>query len=267
MKTKTLITLFAALLTGGLFSQVVDIDPITNGIFYDTVDLMSQSNQSLYQNHDSQPVESIYFTTNFTDSNFYVDEDSQFFNESATSLGVDFYFTKIATNVEAFAAKGTSTIGFFGNSSNDNNKLLVKGFDNNENQIQNNLIFDYAKSPSTSVTPAPTAYEVSGDANAPINSNYSYWHDNPVKGATYQGNENRFAMFQSYNPFTQELSNEWIFAIDDREDDLIDYDDGFFYVTGDLTPVPEPSLVGFLAVLGVIGIVFFNNRKKSNNTK
>lgn len=266
MKKQLLTLVFALVFTTSLFSQVVTVSPVTNGIFYDTVSQMSDSSADLYQDHISGPLESFMFTTDlFTNSKFYADNDSQFFNESSTSLGIDLFFTKISTNIEGFAANGNANIGFFGNESHDRNKLLVKGYTKDGLEVQTELVFDYHYSVGASVTPPPTAYTVSADPNAPVNSFYSYWHDNQVKGLAEQKSESRFAMFQSYDPVSQELGNEWIFAIDDREDEWIDYDDGFFYVSGDLTPVPEPSSIAFIAAIGLVGVICLNYRKKNRS--
>lgn len=266
MKKQISILLFALMFATGLAGQVVTTTSINSGLFYNTVSFMSDSSSELYQDHTSGPLESIMFTTNlFTGGTFYADNDSKYFDEPSTSLGANLYFTRIDTNIEGFEANGTANIGFFGNESADRNKLLIKGYDGSGNEIQSKCLFDYRSSASSSNTPAPSAYTISPDSNAPAGSYYSYSHENPIKGLSEQKNTSRFAMFQSYDPLTLELNNEWIFAIDDRETGLVDYDDGFFYITGDITPVPEPSGIALIAAVALVGVISLNYRKKNRS--
>jgi hypothetical protein len=69
-----------------------------------------------------------------------------------------------------------------------------------------------------------------------------------------------FRSVENYGTANETFSNEYILAIDDRRESLIDFDDGFFYVTGDITPVPEPSLIAALAVTGMGGFLVLRRR-------
>lgn len=52
------------------------------------------------------------------------------------------------------------------------------------------------------------------------------------------------------------FGNEWLFRIDDDNKVDDDTDDGFFYDTGDISPVPEPSAIAALNLLGLGALLF-----------
>jgi hypothetical protein len=87
--------------------------------------------------------------------------------------------------------------------------------------------------------------------------NFAFYHDNPTTGLTDQTNLDRFKFFQAYDGDT--ALNYWVIGIDDREDSLIDYDDGFFF----LHVVPEPSHIAGLAVFGLAALLVIRRRIKS----
>lgn len=266
MKIKNILTFFTSftVFCFSAFSQVITPIQTSFGFAADTAGLMESDVETLFQNHGADDYSSLVFTTDyFSNGQFYTDSDPLFDNPFVT-LGSDLYFTEMQVNPEEFLFSGFASISFFGNESGDRNKLFLNEYDLGGNVVNTNeLLFDYKSTASNSVTPAPTTYEFQGSGNAL----YSFSHLNPAKGAAFQESEDRFKFFIGYDPITQLSTGDWIIAIDDREETLVDYDDGFFYLVNDgspITPVPEPSTVGFIAAASLVGFIFLNNRRKRN---
>lgn len=102
----------------------------------------------------------------------------------------------------------------------------------------------------------------------------SFYQDdtNPTNGVrnglAFQSDVNRFRIFQEYTKVGTEASysSNYIFAVDNRDGtSLVDYDDGLFYVRAVNAPiVPEPSVIGLMALGGLGGIVLFRRRRAAN---
>lgn len=239
MKNKLLS--LALLLPSLAFAQLV-ITEDNSGALYDYIALKNSTVSDLFVPHNSTQYNSFVFTTDFFSSSEFVVDQNQDFGESFTSLGVDVIY-RLVENPNAFVIQDFAFIAFFGNESHDSNKLLVSdGIDNFD-------LFGYKNNAANSLTPAPYVYSLYSENPLQI----TFLHDNPKKGLTDQTNDNRFRVYQAYDPIFDTYFSEYIFAIDDRENSLIDFDDGFFYFTGaSVTPVPEPSTVGAMAVLGLL---------------
>lgn len=228
------------------------LNPDTSQPFYNLVTAMYNDANDLYD------------SVTFTDFNFTTDAltvpggtDGDFIAPAAgfTSKGTDFYFSRVASNPPAFTipSDGYIKIGYFGNENWDLNSLSVK-----DNTGYEETLFDYDVSGGTGSTVGPpqaaTITVASGNTSATVH----FMHDNPVKGTNVQSDEKRFHFFKGYDLSGAELP-VWVIGIDDRENDLVDFDDGFFY----LQVVPEPSQIAMLAVLGLGALLLVRRRFKA----
>ncbi|MCC5805500.1 MAG: PEP-CTERM sorting domain-containing protein [Opitutales bacterium] len=57
--------------------------------------------------------------------------------------------------------------------------------------------------------------------------------------------------------------NVYILALDDLYPRLKDWDDGFFVLAGQISPVPEPSLIGLAGVGALLGFIAYRRRKNA----
>jgi hypothetical protein len=149
-----------------------------------------------------------------------------------------------------FAAGGTLDIGFIGEESNNNNEL---GFDEGGSYTK---LFDYNAGGQN----PPMSYQLTTGAATTI----SFEHRNlsqPAAGQIgMQSDPNRFRIYRGTDG-AGGFTNEYLFAIADRSATMdADFDDGFFYLVGDITPVPEPAHIAGLALLGLGGLLYVRRR-------
>ena len=169
-------------------------------------------------------------------------------------------FVEISPNVEAFTffGEGLLDVGFLGNSSIDANEFFAEIITPSQSD---ELLFMYEEIDDD---PATVQLENTDTSDAVIRFGHD---DTSVSIIENQSNTDKFKMFQAVSKdgagnFTGDLiPGEFIFAIDDRTDDAIDYDDGFFYLNGDIAPVPEPSQIAALALLGLGGYLYIRRRR------
>lgn len=241
-------------------------DPAT-GPFVDLVNLMAADVQTLFQGNggfggSAGAYTQMFFETDETTfGNWHTNDNGPI---DFGTLGSGLLFQQVA-NFSSFIFTGSIEIGFLGNESWDRNLLtlqITNGIDTAEEEL-----FSYRRGGI-----APNVATTSGlDAGSP-NTLIVTPGETPVEGTFFhynrpatanvvapQGNPLKFKMFRLVNE-DNTFGDAYIIAIDDRMRDLVDFDDGFFYVTGDLTPVPEPSLIAGLAVFG-LGIIVIARRK------
>jgi len=257
MKLKTISLIIAAFgFASYSNAQYVNVGPSPSLAFNAFVFALESSVDDLYTNHGDTGYSSFVFSyDNGGNTSFFVDEDSVFDN-SYSSLGNDLFFRE-HSNFEYFESDGVYDVGFFGFEAGDDNTLLVEYYDELDQILQTETLFTH------SVNSPPDSVRVSENPQNIGNLKFSFAHNNPVIGINRQDDSDRFKLFRSYNPNTLDYGNEWILAIDDREDSLVDHDDGFFYIQSSITPVPEPSTIGLIAVFGTIAIALLKRRKTS----
>jgi len=236
-------------------SQLMTVNQINSGSFHDLVSLMSASVSDLFQDHNTNQYSEFVFTSDGFFSSQFVTQNI----DSYTSFGFDLFFKEVP-NFDGFTSSLIFNIGFFGNESHDRNKLILNQLLNDT--VVSQTLFDYRNTPGNSVTPAPYSYSLIPSGT----SYFSFSHLNPIKGLNSQSDSARFKIFQQYDPFSNMFESSFIFAIDDRENSLVDHDDGFFFLSGaSITPVPEPRMIATLAVFGLVIVLLIKSRK--NNAK
>ena len=171
------------------------------------------------------------------------------------------YFKEISPNKNNFflAGDGAFDIGYFGNESSDLSRLYMAV---NPGKLDEEDLFLYDA--AAGGDDAPQAKTVSNNLSDTVN--FKFWHDDETKNIDLpQSDELKFRMFQRFDENEQDfVVGEYVFAIGDRAGSLdADYDDGFFYVTGDISPVPEPSQIALLGVLGLGGFLYLRRRRAS----
>lgn len=168
-------------------------------------------------------------------------------------------FVEVKPNYEAFFFQGSIEIGFFGNESGDRNAmgLLLTSVSNPVDQVEINPLFSYQASNSP-------AWSASINTNQYTKA--EFFHQNLSRpNSAFQKEEAKFKMFQAYDEDLQLFSDAYIFAIDDRMDNSVDFDDGFFYITGEIVPVPEPSAIAAMAIVGLGGLLYIRKRITGRN--
>lgn len=179
-------------------------------------------------------------------------------------------FVALTDNVTHFLMTGDFSIGYFGNESYDDNELyMTADLDQTPggeewilNTVNNNgALFDYDGGDPNSPHDAPMSYNfVKGPDNEFENVYLQFVHFNRTQGDLgYQDAENQFKIFAEVD--SGEFTGHYIMAIADRNDNFDgDRDDGFFYLQGDIVPVPEPSQIAALSVLGLGALLFVRRR-------
>lgn len=264
MKTKLITLLAVFTVTTGLISQVVNVTNTSAGFEGQMRDMyMSQNLLYTTKQQDSIYSEFVYATD--YDPFFGFGEGTGIFitnainpqNTTAEDMFSKLFlnvFQEMDQNLNGFVLDGTMSVGFFGNESWDKNKMILEAKNGSESQIVDPLI-EYAK---TGNTPA-TGLDITSVNGTSI---VKFIHENKKTGAVAdQSDPLKFKTFQKIDPFTMEPLNEYVMFIDDRMNSKIDHDDGFFYVTGDMTPVPEPALISIIALAGLATIVYFKRKK------
>lgn len=103
----------------------------------------------------------------------------------------------------------------------------------------------------------PMSYSITASADAVLqfeHCNYSH-----PAGTECQTCPERFRTYRVME--NGELTSEYLFAIADRNcAGDADYDDGFFYVSGSLMPVPEPAHLGAFGLAGLAAYLLVRRR-------
>jgi len=182
------------------------------------------------------------------------------FSENAADLS----FMMIATNVQYFRMATGIDVGFIGNENHDVNELLVNVYSPSDTTApsQTTSLFTYSD-----IVVAPSAPgNTIGLTNTGSPVFVEFAHTNQNRSSTaVQSNPLRFNMFQlvtlDVDGNVDSFGSQFIFGINDRDRGFDnDGDDGYFYASGDITPVPEPSVIGAMAVASLLGLLFVRRR-------
>lgn len=253
---KSIISVFLGVSLNG--QAIINSTQENSGGFHFLVTLMESAQGSLYNDHYNPLEDTIIFTTDgFFSSEF------QGLTEY-NSFGFDIFFKLVDPNIKGFAIENSANIGFFGNESWDRNKLFLEQYSDQTflTVTKSEKLYDYKRNAGNSKTPAPYTYDIENSGNSV--GYISFSHTNQVKGNNILKSSERFKVYQAFDPFTQTDQTQWLFLIDDREDELVDYDDGFFYFAGDssVTPVPEPALISAIGLFGLLSILYYKRKKQ-----
>jgi hypothetical protein len=207
-----------------------------------------------------------------TFSQVYWDDSAQsWVTGSLSNDSTDLNFQLITVNLQYFIQTGQSVdIGFIGNENWDLDELFVNAyapgdignsdpraslFEYSDVRAANNIAGDTARLSLTQGTDAPVILEFEH-----INQTSS-----PL-GPLYQSSEIRFRMFQGVSvdeqgSITSYISNQWLFGINDKNTSFdSDGDDGYFLFSGSIRPVPEPSQIAALSLVGLVAFLFIRRR-------
>lgn len=214
--------------------------------FHDLITAMNVDSQELFTAEgDSLSVKSpIYFNVT-TQLPFNVQGDWDLTADGSAVESIEF---KEVTNFEAFVfgQGGTLDIGFIGEESTHDNEL---GFYEGGTYTD---LFSYNAGGET----PPMSHTLTASAGDII----KFAHKNDtINSEGMQIQPDRFRIWEvSETPAGQ---NAYLFAVADRNANVdSDYDDGFFYVVGDISPIPEPSHIAVLATMG-LGVLLVVRRR------
>lgn len=248
MKANRFLVFALLVLAGHLHGQSIDVtNPDNTGLFHDLVTAMTTDVTDLY---DSVAFNDFIFSTDVPGGGSAGD----FIAPSApfASLGTDFMFTRVETNPDAFAipAGREIRIGYFGNESWDLNALSIR-----DDTGAAEVLFEYDRFGGVFPTVGPPQSATIRVAEGFASALVRFEHTNALIGSTTQSNENRFHFFKGQGVSGNPLP-VWVIGIDDRENQLVDFDDGFFY----LQVVPEPSQIAVMALAGLGLVVIVRER-------
>jgi hypothetical protein len=217
-----------------------------------TVDPFSNLVAAMYSDAST-----LYVPSPFSDFNFALTSPTTgTFTVPGTAGNPDFYFNLVASNPPSFTLSSPSDyakVGYFGNENWDQNSLSVK---DDTNTSSNLFTYNIGGGVAPTVGPPQVATLTVNPQFA--SASFHFEHTNPTTGTTDQTNQGRFHFFRAYDVNGNAL-NSWVIGIDDRENDLVDFDDGFFY----LQVVPEPSHIAAMAVLGLGALLVIRRRIKA----
>ncbi|NBD37263.1 MAG: PEP-CTERM sorting domain-containing protein [Verrucomicrobia bacterium] len=259
-KIITLVTAAGMLSPAFVFGQVSITEPNPNAVFNGFIDQMESDKQDLYVVDIWRISEGPPYTEIFFDSvagDFWTNSSPGL--KEAGSVATH-KFVEMTVNLPAFLIPGNGGImdvGYFGNSSIDLNELILE-VDTPVAGSESLFLYDEDNNGADPDDPPRTVAVVNDYA---ANAVVRFAHDDLSVGVfADQSDENKFKMFQAVDPLDgSPIIDEYIFAIDDRTGDAIDFDDGFFYVNS--TPVPEPSQIAALALLGLGGFLYVRRRR------
>ena len=280
MKSVTKLVLTAAILSplaaSAQFITISSPNVTTNtpnaDIFHDTVIRMWQDVDNLKTPEPNGVPGDLDLSV---ESSFWWDDTNSVFSDvSGTTqfieIGVEPFF-KLA-NAGAPASFG---IGYFGNESDDDNELYVAGYNNALKTLTDTddtnityespdgyKLFDYDTDDPNSPDGPPMSYTIALDQG--VNEAYiqfTHWNRNPLwPDSAVQDEPQRFKFWAGYDG-NGTATGEYLIAVSDRDFGFDqDRDDGFFYLSGDIVPVPEPSQIAALALLGLGGLLIVRRR-------
>ncbi len=194
-------------------------------------------------------------------------------------------FTRI-DNPTHITIQSALNVAYIGNESNDLNFFGVEDVtgatgDTTLYQYQNLNNAGAPNDPTQqwSLPPNPDVISVAGDEYGG-GYDLTFWHED-AGGAGYVGNPrdtmantNRFYVFTAIDNVVQTqvglniittYDQYWLLAVDDRESQLIDYDDGLFLLQTSFTDtiaIPEPSTIGFGAIALLLGLGITRRSRK-----
>ncbi len=280
---KKQIAAFTALMvsTGGLFAQVNfanDISADSGNIFSVFVDGLSKSWSALEVAQDDQGFDpnSVYTQFSFGYDGSLV--GGSFLDASAVEINRGFIGDntntakatnltfQAVTNFPAFVSAIESfNFGFFGFEAMAQNTTGLADYDPDTMTFGNHTIsFQWTDSTPKGiyddVPPLAHAYTIGANPNA-FGVYAEVVHPNaPPDQPLYQGDPRYWRIFElTDGDFGGQ--NVYILALDDLYPRLKDWDDGFFVLAGQISPVPEPSLIGLAGVGALLGFLAYRRRK------
>lgn len=263
--TYKLAILTAALSPAVASAQLINItDPATSGAFQSLVSLMAL---------DSDNLKIGPLSNNLVPYNeFHWDADGGSFNwgewntSGLSGNSDDINFQLVATNQDYFFMRGDIDIGLVAFENWNDDELFVSAYD-----------VDSVGTADPKASLFRYSDQVGGDAEGetrgltlnttevPVVLEFSHLNNTTGSPELVQGNELRFTMFRQV--ITDEFANfvsygsEWILALNDNNGGFDgDVDDGIFYISGDISPVPEPSQIAALALFGLGGLLYIRKR-------
>lgn len=183
----------------------------------------------------------------------------------------DLNFELIDVNFKYFLQTGQNIdIGFVGNENWDLDELFVNAYalgdlGNSDPRVS---LFDYSDNAPANDFPGDTArLTLTPNTQAPVVLEFEHINQtsSPL-GPLYQSSEIRFKMYRGVNvdgngAITSYKNDEWLFGINDRNKNFDkDSDDGYFFINGDIRPVPEPSQIAALSLLGLGALLVIRRR-------
>ncbi len=251
------------LLTAGLSAQIDFSSPLVEstspGSFSNLIVSMASDGASLQQ--AGQPnYTQLSFEYNVGGSGF-ADAPGKFTQGGTPTGGFDvtLEFKKIA-NFPAFNVQGGTSfdIGFVAFEAAAQNNMGIAewpGYADSTN------VFTYKSGNPDS---PPLAYSFS---NGPDDAAFSFFaevlYNSVPVGPHYQGDSNYWTIFQQVNVEAGDPAL-FILALEDqgiaRGSDY-DFDDGFFVMSGFITPVPEPAVIGLAGIMALFGFIAYRRRR------
>lgn len=176
----------------------------------------------------------------------------------------DLAFQLQAVNQNYFFMVGNEVnVGFVANENWNLDELFVNASKTGYAD-QRQSLFDYSDHVPANDVAGDTAQLVN-PVDLPVRLQFEHINQTLTPfGPIFQGNELQFDIFRQV-AFDQQgavagFGDDWLFRIDDDNAVDNDRDDGFFYVTGDISPVPEPSQIAALSLLGLGALLIVRRR-------
>lgn len=242
----------------GALAQLIDIGPnetpatTPNSAFYDTIAAMAADSLALQTPEGD----------GLAKSNSVIYWNGTTFESTASGTPGELKLVDVTPAQSFFKITETAYVGYFGNESGDDNEFLIEAADNpNAPSITEGpiLLYDYDAGDKNSTDDPPIANSITLEAGV-SQAFVTFTHFNRTKGnLDTQDDPLQFKVFR------EEKANgafgfQWLFAIADRVQSFdSDLDDGFFFVQN-LQPVPEPTQVALLALLGLGGVLVVRRR-------
>ncbi|MEX0323600.1 MAG: PEP-CTERM sorting domain-containing protein [Puniceicoccaceae bacterium] len=250
-------------------------DPSPSGSsFHDLAWAMANDNETLFSTpydpgwKDNPPTDDKTDLTVTTD--FAFDLVNEQWEADLTFDGDHINFVRIANVPFFFLREGGADFAFIGNESSHDNEIYVKAYnsDMSKNEFHTDPLADYDEADPNPTDPVDTAPVSWGIGLGPDITDgvalVQFWHFNlnlpAAEVMANQADTERFTFWAGINE-DQSLSGDFLMAISDRDGKAdADIDDGIFYFRGDITPVPEPSQIAGLALLGLGAALYIRRR-------
>lgn len=295
MKKTITVSALALTLAGGSLSAQLDVPtPISNavvttGFFHSINTAMFEARSDLFvPDYFGSPTlptgAAVYdsFTFLYDSLTFANPQFVQSANQAPIAGQTALHFELIQPNTEAFVAYNFFNVGFFGNNAGQLNSIFMR---DREADV-NHLVFRYdvaGAAPNTNNQPLAYQFNLAPGAVVPTEFLFYNNHQTPVpfpgqQFGQMQGNPFNWRIFKM-TASSDDLGPEfipgelgvtrnpdggvYILMLDDRFPDAQDWDDGFILLSGFVAEVPEPSVIGLAAVLGLGGLIWFRRRKNS----
>jgi len=234
-------------------AQLVDVTDLAAGTFFDTISAMNADVLALQDEGDAlaRDASTIYWTgTTF---------------ESTGGAG-DLKLVDVTPIQPFFRMTGDFSIGYLGNESGDDNELWMTAYDSNTAPTLSEVfkLYDYDADDPNSTDDPPMADLVNLEAGVDkAFIQFTHKNEGPKPANISQANQDDPIRFKVYREQDENgnFGLNYLFAIADRDTTFdADRDDGFFFLSGNIVPVPEPSQIAALALLGLGGFLYVRRR-------